>query len=202
MSTGSSNVNRNMMKSKVLANLSPLSEVAFNKLFDGHALGDVERDVFLTVLDRVSKNSDFVYEPIDVRSDANFKLHLMVGLPRSGKSTMVKDLGYVVINPDSVRLAFHGKRFDADKEPMVWMLVQEMVKELYNRGAGDVIIDATNVSASRRDMWLSQYRGELVVVRTSVAECIDRAIATGQEDLIPVIESMAAAWDVDGTYSV
>ena len=35
-------------------------------------------------------------------------LIVMVGLPRSGKTTWARKQGYPIVNPDSIRLAFHG----------------------------------------------------------------------------------------------
>lgn len=39
------------------------------------------------------------------------KLILTIGLPRSGKSTWAKQQGCPVVNPDSIRLALHGKAY-------------------------------------------------------------------------------------------
>ena len=45
-----------------------------------------------------------------------------VGLPRSGKTTWAREQGYPIVNPDSIRLSLHGKRFE---------LLLEMVLKSY-----------------------------------------------------------------------
>lgn len=56
------------------------------------------------------------------------EIELMVGLPRSGKSTYAMNQGVPVVNPDSVRLALHGQPYIAEAEGMVWAVVFLMAK--------------------------------------------------------------------------
>jgi predicted kinase len=124
----------------------------------------------------------------------------LVGLPRSGKSSLAKELAKhlraPIVEPDAVRLSFHGKRFYAPAEPMVWAVVKLMVKSLFQAGHEDVIFDATNVTMDRRRDWLSSvWKTQWLVVDTPPHICIERAIATGYSDLVPVISRMSQEWE-------
>lgn len=123
-------------------------------------------------------------------------LILTVGLPRSGKSTWARSQIFPIINPDSIRLALHGKHFIAKAEPMVWTIAMYMTKALFLAGHDTVIVDATNITTKRckfwenQNMWVCDYR----IFDTSKEECIRRAIKDNREDLIPVIEEMSKEW--------
>ena len=120
--------------------------------------------------------------------DKKPNLYLMVGLPRSGKSTITNTMGYPIVNPDSIRLALHGQAFIGDAEPMVWVIAKYMVKSLFLAGHSDVILDATNITKARRDEWKSKkWNRQFVVVDTPKDVCLERA----NEALIPIIERMA-----------
>ncbi len=120
------------------------------------------------------------------------KLILMVGLPRSGKTTKARELGFPMVNPDSIRLSIHGERFIADAEPIVWVVAKYMVKSLFLAGHDTVIIDATNTTRKRRDEWLSEdWSVSMIHISTSKEECIRRAENEKDLDIIPIIEKMA-----------
>lgn len=182
-----------------IADYSALAPVEFKALFADHSHADLEMDVMLEVLQEFQENPENRFTEVDRRSDS-FQLHLTVGLPRSGKSTMVKDMGFPVMNPDTIRLIYHGERFLLEGELNVWDIAARVVDRFRTRGEENLFIDATNTNAARRDFWLKNYSGKLEVLRTPVDVCIRRAIDTGQQDLIPVIKSMAASWDLDDTY--
>jgi predicted kinase len=127
------------------------------------------------------------------------KLILTVGLPRSGKSTWAQQQGFSIVCPDAIRLALHGERYLAKPEPMVWLIVYIMVDALFLAGNDTIIIDATNTNEKRRREWKEKFPNveiELKVFDTSPAECKRRAVDTGQPDLLPVIDRMAAQWDL------
>lgn len=126
------------------------------------------------------------------------RLILTVGLPRSGKSTWAREQHYPIVNPDSIRLAMHGQRFLGKAEPFVWAFTYMMAEALFNAGHETVIVDATNTNEARRKPWYDRFPKhviELKLFHTPKDECIRRAVATGQEDLIPVIEKMAKDFD-------
>jgi len=103
-------------------------------------------------------------------------LILMMGMPRSGKSTVAKELGYPMVNPDSIRLALHGKAFEPLAEPMVWTIAKYMVKSLFIAGHGTVILDATNITRARRKEWDSKtWDSRILLVDTPLDVCIARA---------------------------
>lgn len=124
----------------------------------------------------------------------------MCGLPRSGKSTRAaaltqeyaaKGLAVPVVNPDSIRLALHGQRYQQLAEPFVWAIAQVMVRALFLAGHKAVILDATNISRRRREMWLSpDWHVEWYVLDVPMSVCVERA---GSDlELAGVIRRMAA----------
>ncbi|MCK5651817.1 MAG: hypothetical protein KAJ42_10585 [Gemmatimonadetes bacterium] len=136
------------------------------------------------------------------------RLILMVGLPRSGKSTLALTYGYPIVCPDAIRLALHGKAFLKEAEFMVWPMAVLMVKALFRAGHEHVILDATNHTLKRRQFWYDAGDWAIGYVNCTAGkeECIARAQA--EEDrlsalslppsdfsLIPVIERMAEAWE-------
>lgn len=121
----------------------------------------------------------------------------MVGLPRSGKSTisreLAKKLGAPIVNRDAIRLALHGQRFEAKAEPMVKAISQYMIEALFLTGHEVVIVDETNYSkAARNAMRSSKWETRFYPVPTDPETCIQRAYATNQADLELVIRSMWA----------
>lgn len=125
------------------------------------------------------------------------KLIVLVGLPRSGKSTWAKASGFPMVNPDSIRLAMHGQAFYPPAEPLVWGIAHMMVDSLFMAGHETVVIDATNTTKKRRDEWvLPGVATELKIFETTPKVCIERARAGNRLDLIPVIERMAKQWDM------
>ncbi|MEE8577292.1 MAG: ATP-binding protein [candidate division Zixibacteria bacterium] len=135
-------------------------------------------------------------------------LIVTVGLPRSGKSTWAKEvtkqIHSPIVNPDAVRLAVTGQRFVKTAEPLVWTIVQIMVRALFEAGHNSVILDATNTTKARRKFWLDECRNgfygddakvSFVVFDTPVDVCKQRAIHSGQKDLLPIIDSMDAGFE-------
>lgn len=123
----------------------------------------------------------------------------MMGLPRSGKSTVVaklsQELGAPIVRRDAIRLALHGKRYEALAEPMIKAVSNLMIRSLFEAGHSVVICDETNVSKAARDYLKGDWLVRFYEVPTSVDICKERALLTGQEDLIPVIEAMAARYE-------
>ncbi len=134
-------------------------------------------------------------------------LIVTVGLPRSGKSTWAlatsKQLHCPIVNPDAVRLAVTGQRFVREAEPTVWMVVRYMVRSLFNAGHCTVILDATNLTKSRRKFWLDEskqgnYGDSAVCFVTFDADadtCKQRAIESDMTDLLPVIDMMHESFE-------
>lgn len=127
----------------------------------------------------------------------------MMGLPRSGKSTIVWDLstrlGAPIVRRDAIRLALHGQRFEIAAEPMVKAMSLYMIKSLFLSGHPVVICDETNYSrAARNSLKSDQWETQFYPVLTSPETCKDRAVATNQADLIPIIDEMYSRYEALG----
>lgn len=106
-------------------------------------------------------------------------LILTVGLPQSGKSTWAQTESHPIVNPDSIRLALHGKPFIGLAEPFVWAIAKVMVRALFLAGHDAVILDATNTTRKRRDEWKSSsWCRSFKVFDTPVEVCRDRAASS------------------------
>jgi predicted kinase len=123
-------------------------------------------------------------------------LHMMVGLPRSGKSTEARKLGYPIVEPDAIRRVLYEKPFDNKNEMLVWGLAKTMVQALFEAGHKDVTLDACNLTNKMRSGWYSEgWFNDYHFVKTSKEECIKRAKDLGQDYLIEVIERMSASYE-------
>lgn len=119
----------------------------------------------------------------------------MMGLPRSGKTTIVNELmkkwSAPVVRRDDIRLALHGMRYASPAEPFVKAISDVMIRSLFLSGHKVVICDETNYSRTARDYHKSpEWRTVFYEVGTTWETCCERAINTGQQDLVPVIKSM------------
>ena len=131
------------------------------------------------------------------------KLIILTGLPRSGKSTWAcealknspKQLTRVCV--DDIRKTFHGQRFIPEAENMVWSVAKYTVKSLLLSG-NNVMLDATNINEAAVAWALSYVNSpktpdieiRVLVFGTDPDVCIERAVSTDQEDLVPVINTM------------
>ncbi len=118
-------------------------------------------------------------------------LILTMGLPRSGKSTWAKKQKYPIVNPDSIRYALHGQRFQTLAEPMVWAIAKIMVRSLFLAGHETVIVDATHMTVKRRDFWLDdKWKVKVKEILTVAETCIERATNEKDDIITPVIDRM------------
>ncbi|MGI9307221.1 MAG: AAA family ATPase [Gammaproteobacteria bacterium] len=123
-------------------------------------------------------------------------LIVIVGLPRSGKTTWARQQLWPIVNPDAIRLAIHGERFISRAEPFVWATAKVMVRALFLAGHATVILDATNTTRKRRDEWHSQdWETKFKVIGTSEDRCLRRAFRESDLAITPVIERMAAQFE-------
>lgn len=80
-----------------------------------------------------------------------------------------------------------------EAEPMVWAIARYMVTALFMAGHDTVILDATNITVSRRDEWISrEWTTALHVIPTTRDECVRRALDQDDMYIVPVIDRMAA----------
>jgi hypothetical protein len=107
-----------------------------------------------------------------------------------------KHLGCPVVNADAVRLALHGQRYQALAEPFVKAIRLTMVRALFEAGHDTILYDETNFSRAARDQVRSdQWVTKFIHVPTPPDVCKERAILTGQPDLLPVIDAMHARYE-------
>lgn len=119
------------------------------------------------------------------------KLLMLVGLPRSGKTTWAAAERFPTVSPDAIRLALHGHHYIHKTEPHVWAIAHTMVHALFLAGHDTVVLDVCNNTRKRRDEWKSSsWQRVFHVMETTAAVCTWRAIDDGRQDLIPSIERM------------
>lgn len=127
---------------------------------------------------------------------------IMCGLPRSGKSTWVKENkneNEVILSADELRYLIYNQRFWTDGEPMIWAVHGIILKMLLKQGV-DIIVDETNVTKSIRSKIIKlvkEYDYEITGIEFNTPKeiCKERAIKTGQDDLLPVIDRMAVIYE-------
>jgi predicted kinase len=126
------------------------------------------------------------------------KLIVMVGLPRSGKSTWIKtNMGGVpIVCPDAIRLALHGQRFITLAEPFVWAIAHVMVRALFLSGHERVVVDGCHTTRKRRDAWYGpEWQTWFKWIDTPELTCLDRAQSENDDEIIPIIQKMAAEFE-------
>jgi predicted kinase len=112
-------------------------------------------------------------------------LHVMLGLPRSGKSTAAYKMRHPVVEGDKLRRLMGCYPFNAQKEPEVQKGLKTLVDVYFESGYNDVTVDDYNFDYS------SYPNIEEHVIDTSEEVCIERAKASNQEYLVPVIKRKA-----------
>lgn len=126
----------------------------------------------------------------------NKTLVMMVGLPRSGKTTAAQTLSSPIVSPDAIRISLHGRRFYAETEAFVWALARVMVASLFRAGHDRVILDACNHTRKRRQEWKSDlWSRSYVVTGTKKETCMATARESGDEEIMPIIAQMAADFE-------
>jgi predicted kinase len=115
------------------------------------------------------------------------RLILMVGLPRSGKSTMARKMGYPIVCRDAIRKTFGGTIRYFKEETKVNNHEEFMIRSLFNAGHQTVIIDATHLKHKYRERWMlfsldNDCWVEYKFVLTPLAECVRRAIKDYPDD--------------------
>jgi predicted kinase len=130
-------------------------------------------------------------------------IKILVGPPRSGKSTWTsqnKKESDVIVSADQLRLLVYNKRFWQERENEVWKIRAVILKMLIQQGK-DIIIDETNLMVKRRKETIeiakmAGYRVECIIFNgyDSVEELNNRAVNTGQSDLIGVIGRMLSMY--------
>jgi predicted kinase len=96
-------------------------------------------------------------------------IHVMVGIPASGKSTVVEQMkkkfdnmdgvDYVLICPDDIR-AEMGDEYNPEAEGKVWAIAKGRLKGAVDLGIDHVVFDATMVKRRDRKMFFKEHLTE------------------------------------------
>ena len=126
-------------------------------------------------------------------------LIILVGLPRSGKSTIacqLQDTGNAMrLNADTIRYNMYGENYIGSLEPYVWAEFEHMYKYLLQTGI-NICIDNTNIKQSNRETLIKsakEYGYKKIYeffIDTPMETCFQRAMETGKEYLLDVIARM------------
>jgi predicted kinase len=129
------------------------------------------------------------------------KVFVLVGLPRSGKSTLVKlvnekNPSIVLVSADKLRKKIYGQQFYDNGEPIVWAVRKYMLMSLLENNQC-IIIDETNTTIDRRMNIIELakkygYEIHAIFIDTLKDICIDRAKKTGYDNIIPIIEGQSS----------
>lgn len=138
-------------------------------------------------------------------------LYCTHGLARSGKTTFTRRWktqrpNRVVVSGDDIRLAISGQRFNPKIEDYVQTVKKTMIKTLLLSGT-DVMHEGTNTtikSIKEMEGIAKEYEVPLIWImfETPLGECIRRAVATNQEDLIEPLKRMEAQRKESGFYLI
>lgn len=116
------------------------------------------------------------------------QLHILCGLPRSGKSTLARNLqrdkGGVLLNRDSFRFALQDSRFIDKTEPWV-KLICITAFEALSMTNNSIIVDECNIKRKSRFSWVNSLseRPDLVKIwylNNSRDSCLKRVIGDGK----------------------
>lgn len=79
---------------------------------------------------------------------------VMVGLPRSGKTTWAQKQDIPIVDVDAARKSIHGLEFNNRAERLVWPIVCLMVEALIQKHPA-IILETNNTQVQHRKKWVS-----------------------------------------------
>ena len=129
-------------------------------------------------------------------------LTLMAGIPRSGKSTWIKNNKTpqdIIISPDIIRKEIFGHQFHKTAEPFIWAITDAFVLLLAQQKK-NIILDAVSMSSYIRNKYIElvkpyDYKTKIVWINTDIKECIKRnKISKDKKVPEDVIQSMSIAF--------
>lgn len=121
-------------------------------------------------------------------------LTIMAGLPRSGKSTWVKEncRDKFIVSADNIRKIIHGMDYFAPAEQLVWTIRHYILINALEQGYS-IAVDETNLNIKKRMPIIKLaeeygYITDCIYLKTEIYTCIKRA--SENKVLIKVIEKM------------
>lgn len=130
---------------------------------------------------------------------------LMVGLPRSGKTTYVKmhKRQEVVVSADRLRYLVYNQRFWAGGERLMWSIHNIILRMLMEQQL-DIIEDETNYTVESRAGIIKLareygYQVVCIVIATSMESCIQRAESEEYPRIIPFIKRLSQQYQPPST---
>lgn len=112
------------------------------------------------------------------------KINILCGLPRSGKSTLAKEIqkeeGAVIVNRDSFRFALQDSRFIDKTEPWVGLITLTAFEAL-SMTNDNLIIDECNINKKSRKSWVDALRKRPDIIKiwylnNSLDSCLKRTL--------------------------
>ncbi|PWA11153.1 hypothetical protein DCC39_09960 [Pueribacillus theae] len=121
------------------------------------------------------------------------QLHMLCGIPGSGKSTLTQYLSGYVISTDAIRQFLLGDESVVTQDRFVINVAERMMD--YHLGQGNsVIFDATNLTVKTRKKWIRLAKNHQAIVILHWVDCplqtaIERNAKRDRHVPIPVIQS-------------
>lgn len=131
------------------------------------------------------------------KSDRPNIVVVTIGLPLSGKSTLLDLLGLPIQCPDDYRWTITGQEYYKPAEPLVWAHVGVAIATALRRH-NVVCIDATHSQEYEWQKWKKLgYDCRFILMPFLPDKYTQRAKDTGREHMIEVISRMAGRMDLD-----
>jgi len=121
-------------------------------------------------------------------------LTIMIGFPRSGKSTYVEQQYRatgcaLVVEPDWIRRNILGHQFHKPAEPIIWLIADSFIRIALSQGR-DVLLDGTNLADFVREKYITLAKGMDcqvvgVWIHAPMSVCIERNNASPEGHKLP-----------------
>lgn len=121
-------------------------------------------------------------------------LHILTGIPGSGKSTIARSIPGHVVSTDNIRKFLWQDESITSHDKLVFQLADCIMNYLLRRGQ-DVIFDATNVSAVRRKKYINlakSHKAKVILhwVNVPVDTAIERNLKRQRKVPVRVIRAL------------